>query len=75
MKRLGIVGGREFRCLLEVMAERPHRAKGDTAEVDDRRRNCDGRRGWGGRIRDWRRDVGVGEGGTEWEDEARHELP
>jgi len=44
VNRLGIVGGREFGSLLEVMTERPHRAKGDAAEVDNRHRSCDWRR-------------------------------
>jgi hypothetical protein len=39
-----IVCGGEFRALLQMTAERPHRAQGDATEVNDRRRRRDRRR-------------------------------
>lgn len=38
VKCFRIVGGGQFRGLLEVAAKRPHQTKGDTAEVNNRSR-------------------------------------
>jgi len=43
VERLGVVRGGEFGGLLEMPAEGPHHAKGNTAEVNDRRRRGDRR--------------------------------
>ena len=36
VERFWVVGGGQFRGLLEVAAKRPHQTKGNTAEVNDR---------------------------------------
>jgi hypothetical protein len=41
VERLGVVRGGEFGGLLEMPAEGPYHAKGDSAKVDDRRRRGD----------------------------------
>ena len=75
---LWIVSCGELRRLLQMTAERPHQAEGDTTEVNNRRRRHDrwwwlrlGGRGLTRRRRSWGRP---GEGGAEGEVEAEHEL-